>query len=157
MNLGYRYCMIRYTLRCDNDHSFESWFASADAYDSLAASGMISCTHCGSTHVSKAIMAPRVTTGRKKAKTPDEKPQAPGDLTKPKSEAEAELAKLRKHVEENSDYVGMQFASEARKMHDGDAPHRPIYGEANPTEAKKLLEDGMPVAPLPFIPQRKTN
>jgi hypothetical protein len=67
------------------------------------------------------------------------------------------LAELRRKIEQNSDYVGMNFAKEARAMHDGTAPERAIYGEARPEEARKLLEDGIPVAPLPFIPGRKTN
>ena len=67
------------------------------------------------------------------------------------------LAELRRKVEENSDYVGKDFAREARKIHLGDAPERAIYGEAKPDEAKALIEDGVPVAPLPFIPSRKTN
>lgn len=73
------------------------------------------------------------------------------------SEAEAALAHLRKEVEENSEYVGLKFADEARKMHDGESPERAIYGEAKLDDAKKLIEDGVPVAPLPFLPKRKTN
>jgi len=95
-------------------------------------------------------MAPRVTAARSKA-------QEAGPLTKPASKAEENLKKMRKHVEENSEYVGPSFADEARKMHDGDVPTRSIYGEARLDEAKKLFDDGVPVAPLPFMPQRKTN
>ena len=64
---------------------------------------------------------------------------------------------MKKQVEDNSDYVGMSFASEARAMHDGDAPARAIYGEAGIEDAKALLEDGIPVLPLPFLPGRKSN
>lgn len=144
--------MIRFNLRCAEAHDFESWFASGEAYDSLRAGGQVACPICGSKDVEKAIMAPRVRTARGKAQ-----PTADGALSKPANKAEAELAKLRAHVEENSDYVGMSFSAEARKMHDGEIPPRSIYGEAKPAEAKKLIEDGVPVAPLPFIPQRKTN
>lgn len=73
------------------------------------------------------------------------------------SKAEETLTKLRKDVEDNSDYVGKSFADEARKMHDGDAPERSIWGEAKFDDAKKLLDDGVPVLPLPFMPKRKTN
>ena len=145
--------MIRYTLKCSEGHGFDSWFASADAFDTLQASGMVACPSCGSTKVEKTIMAPQVSSRRSnKSEAKEERP-----LAKPMSPAEAEMAKLRKHVEENSDYVGMSFAQEARKMHDGDAPARAIYGEAKLEDAKKLVEDGVPVAPLPFMPQRKTN
>ncbi|MBL4927416.1 DUF1178 family protein [Fuscibacter oryzae] len=138
--------MIRYTLRCAKGHNFESWFQSAAAFDVLQASGHVSCSLCGESSVTKALMAPAVTQGQ-------DRPA----LGQPQSEVEAAMAALRRQVEENSEYVGLGFAAEARAMHDGDAPTRAIYGEARPDEARKLLEDGVPVAPLPFIPNRKTN
>jgi len=148
--------MIRYALKCADDHAFESWFQSAEAFDKLQAVDMVVCPDCGSADVSKAIMAPKVRPSRSAAQLPvPAKPEKP--LTAPKSEAETALAEMKKHVEENSDYVGVSFAAEARKMHEGDIPTRSIYGEARLDEAKKLLEEGIPVAPLPFIPQRKTN
>lgn len=70
---------------------------------------------------------------------------------------ETVFAAMRKQVEENSEYVGMNFVAEARRIHDGDAPERSIYGEAKPDEARRLIEDGVPVAPLPFMPARKVN
>ncbi|MGD2001517.1 MAG: DUF1178 family protein [Rhodobacteraceae bacterium] len=143
--------MIQYSLKCENDHSFDSWFASADAYDKLADNGMVSCAVCGSTKVSKAIMAPRVRTTKGK-----EAPVAP-TLPTEKSAAEQAMAKMRAQVEQNSEYVGTNFATEARSMHLGDAPERAIYGEAKPEEAKSLIEDGIPVTPLPFMPTRKSN
>jgi hypothetical protein len=143
--------MIQYSLKCENDHGFDSWFASADAYDKLADNGMVSCAVCGSTKVSKAIMAPRVRTTKGK-----EAPAAP-TLPTEKSEAEQAMAEMRAQVEQNSEYVGTNFATEARSMHLGDAPERAIYGEAKPEEAKSLIEDGIPVTPLPFMPTRKSN
>ncbi len=148
--------MIRYALKCTDDHSFESWFQSAEAFEKLLGSNMVACPVCGSEDVEKAIMAPRVRPSRSKAVVPAAPAEKPA-LTEPANEAEQALAKLRKEVEKNSDYVGLSFAAEARKMHDGEVPHRSIYGEAKPDEAKKLIEDGVPVAPLPFIPNRKTN
>lgn len=140
--------MIRYTLKCDKDHSFESWFQSGGAFEKLLKAGHVTCPECGSADVSKTLMAPKVTTSRKKAAAP---------LSTPESEKEKALAKLRDEVEKNSDYVGMNFAAEARAIHDGDAPERAIYGEAKPEEAKTLIEDGIPVAPLPFVPRNKSN
>ena len=154
--------MIQFTLRCDKDHRFDSWFQSAEAFDKLKGAGMVSCSVCGSTDVEKAVMAPRVRPARKAAKGPQPPaPQSPGPaagaLSTPASPEEQALARLKADVEANSEYVGMEFASEARAMHDGDVPERAIYGEAGPEEAKKLIEDGVPVAPLPFRPGRKTN
>lgn len=142
--------MIKYALKCEKGHGFESWFASASAYDSLRAAGHVTCAACGSAQVSKALMAPPVKTARKAADAaPAEAPQA--------DDPSAALARMREEVEANATYVGGNFAKEARAQYLGDQPDRPIYGEAKPEEAKSLIEDGVPVAPLPFIPTRKAN
>ena len=145
--------MIQYTLRCDKDHRFDSWFQSAAAFDALEKAGHLSCAYCGSGDVQKAVMAPRVST----ADTAPE-PEAPVPvLAKPEGEVAKALADLRRKVEENSDYVGTDFATEARAMHEGETPERSIYGEARPDEAKALIDEGVPVLPLPFRPKRRTQ
>jgi len=159
--------MIKFTLKCDRDHRFDSWFQSAAAFEKLAATGNLSCAICGSGKVEKAMMAPSVAPrGLKDKHAPapahaaQDAPRAqgtPGALRQPANQAEQALAELRRHVEANSEYVGMNFAHEARRIHDGETPERSIYGEARPDEARKLIEDGVPVAPLPFIPGRKSN
>lgn len=146
--------MIRFSLCCANDHRFESWFASGDAYDTLSKRGMVSCPVCGDGAVTKALMAPRVQTS--------DTPQTGGEtdlaLSGPVGDpAHAAIARLRRMIEENSEDVGDQFAREARAIHAGEKPERSIYGQARGDEARKLIEDGIPVAPLPFIPTRKTN
>ncbi len=140
--------MIRYALNCQNDHQFESWFQSAEAFEKLHVAGMVTCAVCGGTDVEKGLMAPRIGKDTDVAARP---------LSAPASPAEQAVAELRKKIEENAEYVGTDFASEARAIHDGDAPERGIYGEAKPDEARKLIEDGVPVAPLPFTPNRKSN
>ena len=110
---------------------------------------MVTCPVCGNADVGKTLMAPAVRSARKD--------DAPRPLSAPATEQEIALAALRRKVEENSEYVGMNFAAEARRIHDGDAPERAIFGEAKPDEARRLIEDGVPVAPLPFMPVRKTN
>ena len=154
--------MIQFNLKCDRDHRFDSWFQSGEAFDKLKAAGMVVCAICGSTEVQKSLMAPRVRPASKAAspvdtETPARQSADVPSLRKQASDTERALAELRRKVEENSEYVGMNFASEARAMHDGDSPERAIYGEAKPDEAKKLIEDGVPVLPLPFVPGRKTN
>ena len=134
--------MIRFTLSCDQGHRFDSWFASSEAFDRLSTAGHVTCAVCGSTDVSKALMAPKVHT--------DDAP-----LSSPKTAAEQAVTELRKKVEREADYVGDQFATEARAIHDGTSPERAIWGQTTPTEAKKLVQDGVPVAPLPFAPKRK--
>ena len=149
--------MIQFSLKCSNDHRFDSWFQSSEAYDKLARAGMISCTICGATSVDKAVMAPRVRPAR--AAAPAALPDAPRPpaLTAEATPAEQALAALRQHIEAHSDYFGRDFAREARAIHDGEAPDRAIFGEARPEEARRLIEDGVPIAPLPFMPRRKTN
>ncbi|MEO9827400.1 MAG: DUF1178 family protein [Paracoccaceae bacterium] len=159
--------MIRYALKCESDHSFESWFKSADAFDALVAKRMITCPECGSDHVEKSLMAPGVRASRDTPSAPEtdqtkETAVEPGVsqnvMTNAPDPKLAEAIKtIRDHVEKNSDYVGDKFAEEARAMHDGDTPHRPIYGEAKVEDAKKLIDDGVPALPLPFIPRQKTN
>jgi hypothetical protein len=150
--------MIQYALKCADGHQFDSWFQSAAAFDKLVAAGMVSCVVCGGAKVEKAIMTPRVRTARGAGPdVPADPTPSAGPLSQPASPAEQAMADLRKKVEENADYVGKDFVSEARAMHDGDTPQRSIYGEAGLDEAKQLIEDGVPVAPLPFMPNRKTN
>lgn len=140
--------MIHYTLRCDRDHRFDSWFQSSAVFDKLVAAGQVACEVCGSARVERALMAPRVAVS-------DPQP-APDEAKRPPIDPDT-LKALRAHVEKNSDYVGRDFAQEARAMHLGDAPERAIWGEARPQDARALIEDGVPVAPLPFVPTRKTN
>jgi len=149
--------MIRFLLKCDKDHRFESWFASNAAFAQLQASGHLSCAICGSATVEKALMAPAVaTTAAKPAPTDTPAPKIQS-MAVPDPQLAARLQALRDHVEANSSYVGSEFVKQAREMHLGDLPERPIHGEARIDEARALLEDGIPVAPLPFLPTRKTN
>ena len=167
--------MIQFSLRCDQDHRFDSWFQSADAFEKLRAAGMVACSICGSTDVQKTLMAPRVVTSRRKTAAPAEPVEAPAptpaaapdkapepdakpmSLSEPNSPQEAAIAELKKQIEANSDYVGDKFADEARSMHSGDSEMRAIHGEAKPEEAKALLEEGVPVVPLPFLNTRKAH
>ncbi len=147
--------MIRYSLKCDAGHRFESWFQNAEAFGALQASGQLSCAICGATNVEKDLMAPMVRPAKAGAA------QAPEDtapnLREAGTELEVAIAALRKQIAENSEYVGMNFATEARRIHSGEAPERSIHGEARPEDARKMIEDGLPVAPLPFVPKRKVN
>ena len=146
--------MIRFSLSCADGHRFDSWFQSSDAFDTLQRAGHLSCAVCGSTDVKKALMAPAVSLAETDAQTASA--PSPTQADAPEG-AQKAIAELRKKVEETSDYVGLEFAAEARAMHLGDIPERPIYGEAGRDEAKALIEDGVPVAPLPFLPRKVTN
>jgi hypothetical protein len=151
--------MIRYTLRCDREHSFESWLPSAEGFERLQHGGLLSCAVCGTSKVEKTLMAPAVRPARAAGEAGEAGASAAADgaLSTPGTAVEQALLALRQHLEANSDYVGLNFAAEARAMHEGARPERPIHGEARLEEARALLEDGVPVSPLPFLPRRKVN
>jgi hypothetical protein len=135
--------VIRYALACGAGHDFEGWFGSSGDFDDQSARGLVSCPMCGSAEVRKQIMAPAVVT------TKGREASAPG----PSREMMMEMAsRVRRHVEDNFDYVGDTFAREARAIHEGRSEERGIYGEATPEETRALVEDGVPVAPLPQVP-----
>jgi len=152
--------MIRYTLRCERGHAFESWFQTSSAYDSQVKRKLVTCPACGSAKVEKAIMAPQIVS-KKGRDSAVPAPASPADVTIPSStplmmaqerELRAKLRELRDHIVKNADNVGERFPNEARKMHYGDIEHRPIYGEASPDEARSLIEEGVEVSPLPVLP-----
>ena len=152
--------MIRYTLRCEQDHSFESWFQNSAAYDSQVKRKLVTCPVCSSTKVEKAIMAPRIVSkkGRDKAAPVEAPAEAPASestslMMAQERELRAKIKELRDHIVKNADNVGERFANEARAMHYGDKEHRPIYGEASPDEAKSLIDEGIEVSPLPTLPE----
>ena len=136
--------MIRYALKCTDGHAFESWFQSGEAFDALAAKGLVTCAVCGSDDVAKALMTPKVDGGRAAVA------EAPG------KDLESRLTALRKKIESEATWVGGRFAEEARKLHDAQVT-KPIYGEANAEQIGSLLEAGVPIAPLPFRPKAKVN
>jgi hypothetical protein len=152
--------MIRYTLRCDRGHAFESWFQSSAAYEAQEKRKLVSCPACGSAKVERAIMAPQIVS-KKGRENEAPAPAAAAEVTAPSStplmmaqerELRAKLKELRDHIVKNADNVGERFPNEARKMHYGDIEHRPIYGEASPDEARALIEEGVEVSPLPVLP-----
>lgn len=160
--------MIRYTLACDKRHTFESWFANSAAYDKQAKRGLVTCPHCGSPKVEKALMAPQLSrTDRQK--TPRAKPKppasAPADTlaaTEPvaimsaqEKEFRTKLRELRDMMTSNAQDVGNKFSEEARKMHYGESEARSIYGEASLDDAKALHDEGIEFVPLPSLPDER--
>ncbi len=141
--------MICYRLRCERDHEFEAWFASSEAYDRQAKAGLVSCPLCGSVKVEKAPMAPAIARSRGTARAADED----GESRKRRTERLYRLMRaVQRYVEENYEHVGRRFAEEARRIHYGESEPRGIYGEASRKEVKELLEEEIPVAPLPRLP-----
>lgn len=160
--------MIVFDLKCAHDHVFEVWFASSQAYEDQRARGLVACAFCGSTDVTKAVMAPRLNAkGNQRTallSTPGEpEPAAPATPAVAVSNATpppADVAKMRAVLTalaqaqakalSQSTWVGGDFADRARAMHYGEEDHVPIHGQADPEEAAALIEEGVAVAPLPF-------
>jgi hypothetical protein len=149
--------MIKYSLSCERAHSFESWFPNSDSYDVQARRGLIACPECGSARVSKAIMAPAIVGGEKRRPRPEthhEAAAAPVALLDERQQRLREMVRqLRQEIIANSDDVGTKFPEEARAIHDGEAPARSIRGQATAEEARALIEEGVAVVPLPFLPE----
>jgi len=141
--------MIRYALACDHDHEFEGWFASSGDYVDQRGRGLVECPVCASKAIRKQIMAPAVAGTKRTVRDPE-----PAKMQAMMMEA---AGRIRAHVEENFDDVGDAFATEARAIHEGKAEDRGIYGQATPIEVRDLVEDGVPIAPLPPEPVKKTE
>ena len=156
--------MIRYALVCDKDHDFEAWFKGADDFDSQSGRGLISCPVCGSASVDKALMAPSVSTSRQRetrsSVSADNLPvpaqqQAVAAPDPRMTQLLDAMRELKKQVTENADYVGSDFAEEARKIHYGETEERGIYGETTIDEARGLLDEGIEVHPVPILPDER--
>jgi hypothetical protein len=157
--------MIHYALICNKGHDFESWFQNSAAFDKQAKRGLVTCPHCGTANVEKAIMAPRPSS-RKHSHAPAQA-EAPAPAAPPPENASvamispqehefrAKLRELRQHLTKNADNVGTKFPEQARKMHYGEIEHRSIYGEASPKDAKDLAEEGIEFHPLPILPEER--
>ena len=143
--------MIHYDLICDKGHAFDGWFRNSAAYDEQAGKGLVTCTHCGSAKVEKQLMAPGIPV--KSNRKSDAKPMVAAPADPKLAELMNMMRELRRHVEDNAEYVGDRFAEEARKIHYEETEQRGIYGQTTPDEAKALIEEGIAVHPLPRLPE----
>lgn len=152
--------MIRFALQCSRDHAFEGWFRDGATFDLQAAESVITCPVCGDSVVRKAMMAPAVvrSAAARMVAEPVPVPAPPPKPTLSPDQVKAAmmvgmLRKMREHVEKNFENVGTRFPEEARRIHYGEAEEREIYGQATPAEAQELHDEGVPVRPLPDLPE----
>jgi hypothetical protein len=160
--------MIHYQLRCTAEHQFDGWFRDSAAFEAQAKAGLVECPVCGGTQVERALMAPALPRKGNARRTvaapqpqPEAAPAAPPEgqqittVAPPAMPAEvrAALQKLRAEVEKNCDYVGPNFADEARRIHRGESDRRGIYGETTPDQAEALADEGIEVARVPWLPR----
>jgi len=157
--------MIHYDLRCSAGHEFDGWFKDSEAFAKQAKAGFVQCPVCGGTEVSKQLMAPAIPKkGRTRAK--DVPPPTVPAPAAPAAQATTQAAggpvpaqvvallqRMRAEVERHCDYVGKEFAEEARKIHRGESDSRGIYGEASEADAEALREEGIEVARIPWVPR----
>ncbi|MCI4665018.1 MAG: DUF1178 family protein [Neomegalonema sp.] len=161
--------MIKYTLSCEAGCRFEAWFQNSAACDSQLASGHVACPTCGRRKIVKSLMAPNISTTQAAEPSPapapadTPEPTAPAEPPAPTSEPSPEVVRraleerlwaLRSHIESSADNVGDSFAAEARRIHEGESEERPIYGDATSAEIEDLVEDGVPIAQVPWINRR---
>jgi hypothetical protein len=155
--------MIRFALRCQEGHEFEAWFRNGDTYDRQAKRGEVRCPDCGSAKVAKAVMAPAIARGGRRAapvETPAVEAPAPAEAKPAPAPDPGEihiagkmreaLREMRRFIEKNAEYVGPKFADEARKMHKGESGERSIYGEASEAEADALKDEGIEFGRIPW-------
>lgn len=138
--------MIKYSLSCENAHTFEGWFSESADFDRQIARGFLTCPVCNSDSISKTLMAPSVSTARKK----EEKQAMVMDMARQEM-----IAKVRQAIAEiksSAEDVGEKFPEEARKIHYGEADARGIMGQASLGEVRELLEEGIDIAPMPVLP-----
>lgn len=138
--------MIKFGLRCEEDHRFEGWFGSSDEFETQRKRGFVTCPVCGSSKVDKALMAPSVSTSRDKAAVRSEVMNAQARML-------GEMRRLREAVTKNAEDVGPRFAEEARRIHYGEIEPKAVYGSATKDEVGALVEEGVGVAPLPVLPE----
>ena len=140
--------MIRFSLHCDHGHEFEGWFRDNADFDRQTERRLVSCPACNSPDIQKSLMAPAVSTSRAKE-------QVAVAANEAQKQVLEQMRELARKVRENADYVGDQFAEEARKIHFGETEARGIYGEASKEDVHSLIEDGVEVMPLPVFPEDK--
>jgi hypothetical protein len=150
--------VIHYSLLCENRHAFDAWFKSAEAYEEQVRLGIVTCPICSTHRVEKSIMAPAVSRSGENDRagevTPAEGEKMSFSAGHPQqAQLRAALRALRDKVTTEADYVGDQFAAEARKIHFQEIEPRGIYGEATRDEVADMVEDGIEFMPLPQLPE----
>ena len=136
--------MIKYNLKCQNDHEFESWFSNSKEYDKLNKKGLLECIFCSSKKINKSLMAPTILN----LKVKDKKIETNNDEFKKKTN---KLLNLRKYIEKNFDYVGKDFSKKVREVYYDKKNKKTIYGTTTPKEREELSEEGIDLLSIPWV------
>ena len=138
--------MIKYNLKCDNDHEFESWFSDSNEFNKLNKKNLLECIYCSSNKIQKSIMSPMVS-GTKS--TEDENKVSL--LDKKLINEKKQLIKLREHIEKNFEFVGDKFSEKVRDVYYDKDTKKSIYGTTTPEEKKELEEEGIDLLSIPWV------
>ena len=136
--------MIKYNLKCDNNHEFESWFSDSNEFNKLNKKKLLECIYCSSNKIQKSIMSPMVS-GIKLSE--DKMSFLDQKLLNEKNE----LVKLRKHIEKNFEFVGDKFSQKVRDVYYDKETKKSIYGTTTPEEKKELEEEGIDLLSIPWV------
>ena len=149
--------MIHYQLRCKDGHAFDGWFKDSATFDKQATRKLVECPECGDTSVERALMAPAVLesvgVSAGASAGPGARAAAGGGRRQAAREDAGDAAAHARRDREECDYVGPDFAEEARRIHRGEVDQRPIYGEASDEQTESLEEEGISVARIPWVPR----
>ena len=136
--------MIKYNLKCKNEHEFESWFSNSEEFEKLNKKGLLECIYCNSKKINKSIMSPMITNLNNKDKTID-------DISKTLKKEKDHLSKLRNYIEKNFDYVGKDFSKKVREIYYDKKNNKAIYGTTTPEERDELSEEGIDLLSIPWV------
>ena len=136
--------MIKYNLKCQNEHEFESWFSNSEEFEKLNKKGLLECIYCNTKKISKSIMAPMVL-------YPKNKEEKFAIISKKFKNEKEKLLNLRKYIEKNFDYVGKDFSRKVREVYYDKKNNKAIYGTTTPKEREELAEEGINLLSIPWI------
>ena len=136
--------MIKYNLKCSNEHEFESWFSNSEEFEKLKKKKLLECIFCASRKINKSIMSPMISSPKEK----EQKFKISEEKFKFKKE---KLLKLRKYIEKNFDYVGKDFSKIIREVYYNKKNKKAIYGITTPSERKELSEEGIDFFSIPWL------
>ena len=154
--------MIKYSLICDKEHAFEGWFSTSQDFDEQKKRNLVNCPMCNSSNVTKTLMAPSISTSKRKLQPPEpikteptgsESSVANSPVPENFQELAVKIRELRSNILENSKNVGSKFPDEARKIHYGEVEKHSIYGQASAEDVKELVDEGVNILPIPTLPE----
>tara|TARA_A100001015_G_C14591048_1_gene556684 strand:- start:14 stop:436 length:423 start_codon:yes stop_codon:yes gene_type:complete len=136
--------MIKYNLKCENDHEFESWFSNSEEFEKLKKKNLLECIFCSTKKITKSIMAPMISNLKNKGEDIDW-------FYKERKNERIKLLELRKYIENNFEYVSDNFSKKVREVYYDKKSKKAIYGKTTPQEREELAEEGINLLSVPWV------